>query len=66
MNRFQDGTWGFHAEVDPSPKQWEVTYFYHIGNREARKCFHAEEEAQKFANATGGKCRKVEPRGRYK
>ena len=64
MNRFQNGTWQFHAQVDPSPKQWEVTYRRDgIGRRQ---CFHTEEEAKKFADVTGGQHRKVEPRGGFR
>lgn len=66
MSRFQDGTWSFHAKVDPSPKQWEVTYLYRIGNREARALFHTEEEAQKFADVNGGKVKHLVHRGGFR
>lgn len=66
MNAFQSGMWRFRAGIEPSPKQWEVVYHYREGNRQARRLFHTEEEAQRFADATGGKVRKIELRGGFR
>lgn len=63
MNRFQDGTHGFHSQIEPSGKSWEVVYHYREGNRQAVQQFFTEAEAQKFADACGGKVRKIERRG---
>ncbi len=63
MNRFQDGTHGFHAQLEPNGKQFEVVYHYREGNRQAVQQFFTESEAQKFADASGGKVRKIERRG---
>ncbi len=64
MSSFQDGTWHFRAQVDPTVKQWEVQYRRDgIGRR---SMFHTEAEAQKFADVCAGKVVKLEPRGKFR
>ena len=54
MSMFTNGQWHFRAAVDPTKKKFEVTYKdrQDIGRRQT---FHTEEEANRFADVTGGK-----------
>lgn len=66
MNRYQNGTWSFRAAVSDAPKQWEVQYICRVANRPARRMFVTEGDAKRFADVTGGKVRRLEPRGGYR
>lgn len=65
MSAFSNGTWHFHAQVDPTEKRWEVQYRDHLGIGR-RQCFRVESEAQKFADCTGGRVVYLEPRGKFR
>lgn len=66
MNRFQDGTWHFRAQLPKNPKEWEVVWRERMLGREARALFFTEEEARKFADANGGKVKHLAHRGGFR
>lgn len=66
MTAFKDPRWPMQAAIGESGKQWEVIYISRAHNRQARATFTSEEAAIEFADATGGKVRRMEPRGGFK
>lgn len=64
MSAYTDGSWQFRALVEPTKKQWEVSYMDRSGISR-RDTFHTEIEANKFAAQCGGKAKFIQPRGGY-
>lgn len=62
MNSFRNGTWSFKAQVEPSGKPWEVTYYSHVHSRDAVMRFVDEIAAKEFAYKHGGTVREIKPR----
>lgn len=58
-NRFQDGTWSFRAQLEPSARKWEVHYFSTLHGREGVMRFIDEAAAREFAFKNGGTVREI-------
>ncbi len=62
MNRFKDGTWSFRAHVGSNPFNFEVTY-RDTNNVGRRVLVGSKEEAQRLADAKGGKWNEIDRKG---
>ena len=66
MTAFKDPRWPMQAAISDAPKQWEVVYESRAHGRMARELFASEKAAMEFADATGGRVRKLPIRGGFK